>query len=59
MNSKEVQVLTGIGCKQSGRAFSAGFAAFALFLGLVLPPEVDITGEWRGERVGTIPDPER
>ena len=46
--------MTGIGRKQPGRFFSAGFAAFALFLGLVLPPEVDITGEWRGEMVGTI-----
>ena len=54
--------MTGIGCKQ--RAFSTGFAAFALFLGLVqvactdghamLPLQVDITGEWRGEMVGTI-----
>jgi len=58
------QNVTGIGCKQPGRAFSTGFAAFALFLGLVqggctdgysmLSPEVDITGEWRGEMVGTI-----
>jgi len=61
-NSKEVQNTTGIGCKQ--RTFSTGFAAFALFLGLVqgactdgysmLPQEVDITGEWRGEMVGRI-----
>ncbi len=56
--------MTRIDCKQPGRAFSTGFAAFALLLGLVqgacidgysmLPPEVDITGEWRGEMVGTI-----
>ena len=56
--------MTRIGYKQPGRAFSTGFAAFALFLGLVqgactdsysmLPPEVDLTGEWRGEMVGTI-----
>ena len=56
--------MTGIGCKQAGRAFSTGFAAFALFLGLVqgactdgysmLPPEADITDEWGGEMVGTI-----
>ena len=54
--------MTGIGCKQPGRAFSTGFAA--LFFGLVqgactdgysmLPPEVDITGKWRGEMVGRI-----
>ena len=47
-----------------GRVFSTGFAAFALFLGLMqgacsdgysmLPQEVDITGEWRGEMVGII-----
>ncbi len=54
--------MTGIGRKQ--RTFSTRFAAFALFFGLVqgactegysmLPQEVDITGEWRGEMVGRI-----
>jgi hypothetical protein len=61
-NSQGVENVTGIGCKQ--RAFSTGFAAVALFLGLVqgactdgysmLPQEADITGEWRGEMVGEI-----
>ena len=56
--------MTAIGCKQPGRAFSTGLAAFALFLGLVqaactdgysmLSQEVDITGQWRGEMVGRI-----
>jgi len=56
--------VTGIDCKQPRRPFSTGFAAVALFLGLVqgacsdgysmLPQEVDITGEWRGEMVGRI-----
>jgi hypothetical protein len=54
--------MTGAGCKQ--RAFSTGFAAFGLFLGLVqvvstdgysmLLQAVEIEGEWRGEMVGTI-----
>ncbi len=63
--SKEVQNVTGIGCKQPGRPFFVGLvAALALFLGLVqgactagysmLPQDVDITGEWRGEMVGKI-----
>jgi hypothetical protein len=50
-NNKDVQKMIGAGHKR--RAFSTGFAAFALFLGLV-PPETDITGEWRGEMAGTI-----
>ena len=59
-----MQNVTGIDCQQPGRPFSTGFAAFVLFLGLVqggctdgysmLPQEVDITGEWRGEMVGRI-----
>ncbi len=53
-----------IGRKQPVRTFSTWFAPFALLLGLVQgactdgysmsPPEVDITGEWRGEMVGKI-----
>jgi len=59
-----MQNVTGIGCKQPRRPFSTGFAAVALFLGLVqgacsdgysmFPQEVDITGEWHGEMVGKI-----